>query len=283
MTIVIDKVIDPARVGLSKSLMTNPCERKGYYSETIRDESGRRLRGPMPEKVHFGAAVDSAHGYIVGRLRDGDLWGLEAAVTVGMIRAESGDWGDVVPDWETFKIQLANAIVLFSEQPDGLARLAPEIPGIRIQGDDGRSLAAEDVIGTPDYLFADGSVLDVKTAGAKFYVKKFLGSAEMPVYAFLAASEAGVVPPRLVYQIYVRIQKPYWQWIEVPGTPAHVALGRLHAARWRAGIGAGDPDLFGFDPTFCGDCHFRAPIPELGFDGCAVGMAVGDLAAEEVS
>ena len=281
MSAVIDKVIDPARVGLSKSLMTNPCERKGYYSETIRDESGRRLRGPMPEKVHFGAAVDSAHGYIVGQLRDGEPWGLEAAVTVGMIRAESGDWGEVEPDWETFKIQLANAIVLFRDRPDGLARLMPEIAGIRIQGDNGRSLATEDVIGTPDYLLLDGSVLDVKTTGAKFYPKKFIGSAEMPIYAFLAASESGVVPPRLIYQVYVRIQKPYWQWIEVAGTAAHVALGRLRAARWRAGIAAGDPELFGFDPTFCGDCIFRAPIADVGFEGCAVGLAVGDLAEDE--
>ena len=75
-------------------------------------------------------------------------------------------------------------------------------------------------------------------------------------------------------------QKPYWQWIEVAGSPAHVALGRLHAARWRAGIDAADPDLFGFEPTFCGDCTFRAPIPDVGFDGCAVGMAMADISHE---
>lgn len=275
---MIDKVIDPARVGLSKSLMTSPCQRKGFYGETVRDESGRRLRSAMPEKVHFGAALDSAHSYIVERIRDGQAWNTSTALAVGTSRVTDADWADE-PDWETFGIQLENALNLFRSQPDGLKRLQPYIEGIRIQGNDGKSLRAGDVIGTPDYLFADGSVLDLKSAGRTYTASKFTQSAEMPVYAFLAAAETGVIPPRLIYQVYVRLQRPYWQWIEVPGTAAHVELGRLHAAQWRKGIAAGDADLFAFDTGFCGDCAFSVPIPEVGFAGCAAGMAAREAVA----
>lgn len=270
------KAIDPARIGLSKSLMTSPCQRKGFYGETVRDESGRRIRSAMPERVHFGSAVDSAHAYIVESIRDGRSWSARLASDLGMVAVEDKEWAEE-PDWEVFELRVRNAIDLFVSQPDGLSRI--DATGIRIQGDNGRSLSTEDVIGTPDYLLADGSVLDVKTSGRVYSPAKFIESAEMPIYAYLAASESGVIPPRLIYQVYVRTMKPYWQWLEVPGTSAHVALGRYHAAHWRKGLALGDADLFAVDLKFCGDCPFAAPLPEYGFAGCAVGMAGREAAA----
>jgi hypothetical protein len=271
----IDKAIDPARVGLSKSLMTSPCHRKGFYQETVRDEKGWRLRFPMPEKVLMGSAVDSAHSYIAWHLREGRPWTRDAAVREGLKRARSDEqsWSLLSDeDEEIFHRQLDNAIHLFMISPDGLERFRAEIPGIRIQGNEGESLRADDVIGTPDYLLADGSVLDVKAAGQRYSEAKFWRSPEMPVYAYLAASESGVIPPRLIYQVYVRVGKPYWMWLEQPGTPELVSLGQVHAAHWRAALAAGNADLFAFDPTFCGDCPFANPIPDVGFEGCPVGL-----------
>src|SRR5690606_20834263 len=120
----VAKAIDPARVGLSKSLMVSPCQRKGFYGETVRDESGRRIRTAMPEKVHFGTAVDTAHAYIVERIRDGEPWSLSAALAVGKAAVTDKDWAEP-PDWETFGIQLENALSLFRSQRDGLERLRP--------------------------------------------------------------------------------------------------------------------------------------------------------------
>jgi hypothetical protein len=271
----IDKAIDPARTGMSKSLMTSPCERKAFYGETVRDEKGWRMRFPMPEKVSFGAAIDSAHSYIAWHLREGRPWTRDGAVREGLKRARSDEqsWALLSDeDEEIFHRQLDNAIHLFMISPDGLERFRAEIPGIRIQGNEGESLRADDVIGTPDYLLADGSVLDVKAAGQRYSEAKFWRSPEMPVYAYLAASESGVIPPRLIYQVYVRVGKPYWMWLEQPGTPELVSLGQVHAAHWRAALAAGNADLFAFDPTFCGDCPFANPIPDVGFEGCPVGL-----------
>jgi hypothetical protein len=95
----------------------------------------------------------------------------------------------------------------------------------------------------------------------------------MPIYGWLAAAEAGVLPPRLIYQVYVRVTKPYWLWIEQPGLTSLIGLGKAHAAHWRALL-AGPVELAAFDTTFCSDCGFRDAIPELGFAGCEVGQSI---------
>lgn len=283
MTAPISKAIDPARVGISKSLVTTPCERQGFYKETVRDASGRRLNFPMPERVVFGKAIDVAHGYIVEQIRDGANWTLDTAIDLGIGAAEDDTESYAramaeTTDPETFALQVRNAMTLFIEQEDGLARLRPFIPGIRIQGDNGRSLHVETDwetpdIGTPDYIFADGSILDVKTGSRSYDDRKFYEKAEMAFYAWLAASQDGAVPPRFIYQVYVRLAKPKWQWLEVPGNAALVTLGRLHSRRWHKGLTAGDPDLFAHDLSYCGDCPYRTAIPGVGHDGCDVGLA----------
>lgn len=282
----IDKGIDLARVGLSKSLMTNPCERKGAYSEFIRDALGRRLRFPMPERVLFGSALDTAVGYIAYHLREDGEYSLGAAAQLGIERAAEMDASEEI-DWPTFGVQLDNALALFIETPVGrqglrhpiewLGRHAGE-PEFRIQGDDGRSLRADDVIGTPDFMCRH--VIDVKAAGRRYSDDKFTASAEMPIYALLYAEEHdGALPESLAYLVYHRVTKPYWDVYEEPATADHVALGRLYANRWRKGLATGDPEMFAFDTKFCrsesGDCGFLNPIPEVGFEGCPIGQLIG--------
>jgi hypothetical protein len=262
------KTIDPARVGLSKTTMTTPCARKGWYGEHVRDSAGARLRFPMPEKVHFGSAVDSAHLELVYAASAGKEPDLELAIEKGMESVRGAE----IEDRTTFEVQLRNAMTLFlRDEVNGLARIPLE--GIRFQGANGISLKADDVIGTPDILLGDGSVLDVKAVLRRKTVQDFYRSAEMPVYTLLAASQEGVLPPRLIYQVYVRNVKPYWDWIEVPGTAALVALGRHHAAHWRA-ILAGPVELAAFDTTYCADCGFREAITEVGHGGCEVGLSI---------
>ncbi len=270
------KDIDPARVGLSKSLMTNPCERKGWYSESVRDSEGKRLRFPMPEKVHFGSAVDSAHLEIVYAASQGNEPDLALAVEKGMERVR----GEDIEDRDVFEVQLRNAMHLFLIQPDGLKRIPLE--GIRFQGANGTSHKADDVIGTPDYLLGDGSVMDVKTSAKAYRPDHFWRTAEMPVYAYLAGAEMGVLPPKLIYQVYVRVTKPYWAWYEQPGLTSLISLGKSHAAHWRALI-AGPVEMASWDTGMCHDCGFREAIPELNFAGCEVGQSIPVAETEEIA
>lgn len=279
----IDKAIDGARVGLSKSLMTSPCERKSAYGEFVRDAQNRRLRFPMPERVLFGSAVDTAIGYIAWHMREDGEWKMDKAIELGLDRAHDQESSEEI-DWPTFNVQLENALAFFVETPLGRPGLHTPIDwlyqhtgeaGFRIQGDDGRTLRAGDVIGTPDFMCRH--VIDVKTTSRRYSDDKFTNSAEMPVYALLYAEEHdGTLPESLIYLVYHRVSKPYWDVYEERATADHVALGRLYANRWRKGLATGDPEAFAFDTKFCGDCGFRNAIPEANFPGCAVGALIPD-------
>ena len=250
--------------------MTTPCARKAWYGEHVRDAEGGRLRFAMPERVIFGSAVDSAHLEIVYAASQGKAPDLALAIEKGMERARRGLFSEPI-DWDVFAVQLSNAMTLFLSQPDGLARIP--LDGIRFQGANGASLKADDVIGTPDIWLGDDSVLDVKAAGRRKSVADFYRTAEMPIYALLVASQSGVLPPKLIYQVYVRNVKPYWQWVEVPGTAAIVALGKAHAAHWRALL-TGPVEMASWDTAFCHDCGFRDALPDVGFGGCEIGQTI---------
>ena len=270
----IGKRIDPARVGLSKSLMTSPCERKGFFSETVRDANGRRLSFPLPERVTFGTAVDDATAYILHHDRSDEPWLVEDAIRVGMDSAREAKGWPLVTDPETFEVQVTNAVGLYCSQPDGLARIRALYPeNVRLQGDNGRSLRAGDVIGTPDIL-TDRRVIDIKTWGRNDGERKVWKSPEMGLYAYLFTAESGALPETVVYQAYIRVSRPYWTWIEAEATTELVDFGRETAAHWRALLEIGRPELFTTDTTYCGDCPFRAPMPEVGHDGCSVGRLV---------
>jgi hypothetical protein len=259
--------------------MGSPCERKGAYGEWIRDDQGRRLDFAMPERVTFGSAVDEAVSFILWHELHESQYRPEDAVDAGMTFARGKKGWEIVEDKATFRVQLVNAVTLYLREDDGLAHiLSLRDENIRLQGDDGRTLKAPpDLIGTPDIL-TDRRIVDVKTSGRKYTEAKFRESPEMPVYTELYAAEFGFLPEYLAYQVYVRVARPYWQWIEVPASPRHVELSRIHAARWRAGLATGDINLFAFDAAFCGDCPFAKPIPEVGFEGCPVGLAVNEEA-----
>jgi hypothetical protein len=266
----IDKAIDPARVGLSKSLMVTPCERKGFYGETVRDADGKRLRFAMPEKVHFGSAVDSAHLEIVYAASQGKEPDLDLAIEKGMERARRGVVrADRLDGVRGPAAQRHDPVHPLGERSGAHTARGHPLPRRERRS----SLHADDVIGTPDYLLGNGSVLDVKTTARKYSPSKFWQSAEMPIYAYLAAAENGVLPPKLIYQVYVRNVKPYWDWLEQPGLAGLIALGKAHAAHWRALL-AQPVELASFDTTWCGDCGFRDAIPEVGHNGCAVGQSI---------
>lgn len=276
---MIDKGIDPARTGLSKSMMASPCERKAVYGETVRDAQGRRLDFPMPERVLFGRAIDTAHAFIVAKDRMQSDWHPDEPVLLAIQHATDIEASEQI-DWPVFQLQVRNAIDLFLTQPEGLAKMRERYDGLQFQGANGRSLRVEDIVGTPDYIDPLGPI-DVKTSGRSYDPTKFYRSPEMPLYAWLwSAWAGGVIPQRLAYQVYVRKAKPEWKWLEAPGTSAHIELGRLYANRWRKGLAAADPDLFSFDTTYCGDCPWRNPIPDVGHAGCPIGMTVPEQEAE---
>lgn len=270
----ISKAIDPTRVGLSKSLMTTPCERKAWYGESVRDERGRRLSFPLPERVTFGTAVDEAVTYILYQDSHGLPYSAADALALGLDAAKGAKGWPLVDDPDTFAVQVENALTLYLTQPDGIARVRALYPeNVRLQGDNGRSLGAGDVIGTPD-IMTDRRVVDIKTWGRNDGEKKVWKSPEMGVYAYLYTAEHGALPETVGYQAYIRVSRPYWTWIEVPATAALVDFGRETAAHWRALLELGRPELFATDTTYCHDCPFRVALPEYGHDGCAVGRLV---------
>lgn len=285
---MIDKTIDPARSGLSKSLFATPCEKQGYYKERVRDEKGRSLSFPMPERVLFGRAIDAAHAFIVWHDREGADWTVEAAVRDGLQNATTIECSEVY-DPTLFVNQVTQAMSLFVTAPDGLTRMRQHYDGLRFQGDNGRSLTVEDVVGTPDYLTPHG-VIDVKATGSlngygKQYVPdKFYRSPEMPTYAWLYAAENGSLPAFLAYQVCVRQKSgPSWQWIETAGSSALVDLGKAYANRWRKGLALDDPDLFAADTYYCGECPFREAIEGTTHGGCTIGQLVHEIGPKEAT
>ncbi len=296
---MIDKTIDPARTGISKSTLMTPCARKAFYTETVRDAQGRRLRFPMPEKVVFGTAIDYGHARLVwARLHDEPV-DLGAVIDSAVTLALTQDCSESIED-AVFRLQVTTALRKLTgelpnrtrvvrgqfvpdEEPDGFGGTPIEripLDGLTVQGDNGRSLRWEDVVGTPDY---DGpGVIDVKTSARAYGASRFWTKPEMPVYALLHTAEhGGELPAFLAYHVYVRAAKPYWQWLSVPCPADYVALGQMHAAHWRAAMEVHEPDLFAVDLAYCGECPYREALPEYGHGGCAIGQAVVALGSTE--
>jgi hypothetical protein len=174
-----------------------------------------------------------------------------------------------------------NAIRLYVESPDGLERIRSLYgENLRLQGNDGQSLRAEDVIGTPDFI-TDRRVGDLKTWGRNDGEKKVWRSPEMGLYAYLYTAESGALPETVFYQAYIRVSKPYWTWIEVDASSELVDFGRETAAHWRGLLELGRPELFPTDTASCHDCPFKQALPEYGHEGCAVGrlLPVEEIAA----
>lgn len=341
-----DKAIAGNRSGVGKSLMRATagwgCEREAFYGETIRDRDGHRLRFPMPEKVHFGTAVDVAVAELLAVARDWyrdypdepphphqpDWLGeLDAAVELGYRRGVTDPtWSDPKGDEErqVFRLRLTTALEKFlgvlpnkvdekgrpvpdpeqptgppilwlfaPQRPDGLAWLDPEPEAVarakamRFQGIEGESLRmpdmvrGEELVGTPDIVLLrpDGMAfewVDVKATGRAYsYPVKWLGAEAVLYDTLLTGHNEGEPPEWHSYLEYRRNAKPYWHLsrARVVGSGS-LSLARALMARWEDALVVGSPDIVSFEPSMCGRCNWRQPIPGLGFEGCPIGEAV---------
>lgn len=295
----VTKAIDPGRPGMGKSLLwatgSFGCEREAWYGDQVRDENGHRLRFPMPERVHFGTAIDVLHANLTRAKRDREPVPLagaafESAVDLAYYAGLDGEWEEE-PDRETFRLQIWNAARLLVGMVEGPKEQAPGVPldwlpleGLKIQGLDGVSLEVladgRPVVGTPDYLWedAEGTLLgwlDVKATARSFsYPDKWLG-AEASLYSWLCVQQnGGILPGFAGYMEYRRLAKPYWHLTFTRDPAMLVRLADRYLNRWRKALAAGDPDLVSFSPKECADCPYSKPIDGVAFDGCPIGQIV---------
>jgi hypothetical protein len=297
----LTKEIDPGRPSIGKGLLWTTgsfgCERESWYGETIRDAKGWRLQHPMPERVHFGKAIDLLHAILMRRRAAGlpdPYQRLDDAVDMAYHAGVYGPW-DEEPDRDTFRVQIENAARLLVGEVAGPPEQAPGVPiewvpleGLHIQGMDGKTLEIPGVFGdrplggTPDYVWTDtDGVLhgwaDVKAVSRSMsYPSKWL-QAEPSIYTYLLMRlNEGVLPGFAAYIEYRRLAKPYWSMtvLREPGLLARIA--GLYINRWQKALANGDPDLLSFNPSECSDCPYRRPIPEVQFSGCPIGQIVGE-------
>lgn len=314
-----DKAIDPGRSTLGKSLLNGTgafgCERQHWYEERVRLPNGWRVQRLMPEKVHFGKAVDVAHAQAVRWLVDGAELGdvqervprlVEMGYYAGLAEQpwaddKTGEPYDVTPDdREVFAIQIGNALALLTglapnNVPDQYPQPAEKIPllqvplpGIHIQGMDGQTLQVPGVFNdralgaTPDYVYTEGGLLtawlDVKCVDRAYtYPQKWHGAeATIYTYALLRLNE-GVAPDWIGYQEYRRNVKPYWIMTQRRQTAQLARLAERYVLRWDKALESDDPDMLQFNTRECAKCVFRQAVPDTTHTGCPIGQAVADI------
>lgn len=301
----ISKEIDPGRASIGKGLLwatgSFGCEREAWYGETVRDDRGWRLHHPMPEKVHFGKAIDVLHSAAMKRRLDGQEVEVAPLVDLAYYAGVAEMWAEEEQDdfdrdaaREVFRVKIENAARLLVGEVAGPPAQAEGVPldwmpleGLHIQGLNGVSLEVPDVFGgrplggTPDYVYVDPETgtmvgwIDVKAVERSHsYPDKWLG-AEATVYTYLlTVLNGGEVPGFVGYLEYRRLAKPYWH-MTIQRNPQMLAgLAGRYVERWRKAIANGDPDLLAFNPKECADCPYSQPIPEVGFTGCPIGAIV---------
>jgi hypothetical protein len=278
------KAIDPGRKGLSKSTITAAdwCGRKAVYLEQVRDKEGRRVHAAMPERVHFGSAVDDATQSLMvwydtdQRLRMEEI---SIAARNGVESVKGKEFTDTV-DWAAFEEEVELATALFAEWlVTKAAQVLPMGLGLVTQGINGESLSvklpgAGLVIGTPDAIFAPFSdhavILDIKT-GQRHKSMLDLNGSEMRFYAALYAKQFPNAPlPRLALMSYSR-PKVGWNLVMRDATPEDVALGVLSAQVVAKSV-KGKPEHATFNTQQCKSCQYAVPLPDYGFGGCEVGL-----------
>ena len=317
------KAIDPGRATLGKGLLGGTgafqCERQHWYEETVRMPNGWRVRRLMPEKVHFGKAVDVAHAQAIKYLLDGatleDVQGKVPQLTeLGYYAGlQEQPWADkdgqpydvTDEDKAVFFTQLGNALMLLTglaenRVPKGMPEPMQPVPllqvplnGVHVQGMDGVTLEVPGVFGeralgtTPDYVYTDDGVLvgwlDVKCTDRAFSYPAKWHTAEAAVYSYaLLRLNEGVPPTFAGYQEYRRNAKPYWITTWRQGDVGGLArLAERYVLRWRKALEAGDPDLLQFNTKDCRKCMFREAVPETDHPGCPIGQAVAAIGLEE--
>lgn len=301
----VSKDIDPGRLSIGKGLLwatgSFGCEREAWYGETVRDERGWRLRHPMPEKVHFGKAIDVLHAAAMKRRIDGREIEVDPLVDLAYHAGIAETWAEEEQDdfdrdaaREVFRVKLDNAARLLVGEVAGPPAQAEGVPldwmpleGVHIQGLNGVSLEVPNVFGdrplggTPDYVYVDqesGTMvgwIDVKAVERSHsYPDKWLG-AEATIYTYLlTVLNGGQVPGFIGYLEYRRLAKPYWH-MTIQRNPIILAgIADRYIRRWRRAIEIGDPEVLSFNPKECADCPYSRPIPEAGFPGCEIGAIV---------
>ncbi|NBW12950.1 MAG: hypothetical protein EBR82_33510 [Caulobacteraceae bacterium] len=286
----ISKAIDPKRTGISKSLITSTalCNRKGWFAEKIRTADGGRLPLVANERIAFGSALDEAILFIVEAVRVNEQWAIDEALARG-VRAAMDRPNDGTIDWPKFSDELWTALRLFVEDILGGGVNAPlvDFHGALLQGINGDSIrvntrAFGEVIGTPDFIIsgktrANGRdlVLDLKS-GARAKSERDLRSAEMAFYAYLYAQKWGGDLPDVGYLTFIRTKVPRFQIITGTATADHLRIAEAYIATTKSVVARDTADEVGFTTSFCGSCEWAKPNPTVGFDGCSIGLLMGN-------
>ena len=294
------KAIDPARIGVSKTAVvaTDLCERKGWYGENIRDENGRRVRHLMPERVHFGKALDVAVEALLWRFARADgVVDIVPPLEAGISSYLGNEFSDARLPGKEIEQELGNALEQLTADiaHDEFGRSTVMVDGTVIdftgalfQGLDGESLAVdlEDVmgkegtqrfIGTPDFILPSphgDTILDLKSA-ARARTTTF--SSEMGFYSWLATAMGRRVA-RVGYIVWLRQKNPRWSVLIEPATSGLLDLGYRHAMR-TARVASSNLDQVGWHTTLCGSCEWKRPVE--GFTGCEIGRLIDVAAAEK--
>ena len=159
--------------------------------------------------------------------------------------------------------------------------------GSLLQGLDGESLKAGDLIGTPDFIIsgktrANGRtlILDLK-ASKRAKSEKDLKGAEMSFYAWLWSIHSRGELPDLGYLTFTRTAKPRYQLLTGEATIGHLLLAEEYVKTTRSVVSRGSQENVGFTTSFCGSCEWRKPNPDAGFEGCSIGLLMSDEKKEE--
>lgn len=278
----IGKAIDPSRVGLSKSTIVaaSLCQRKAYFGEKVRDNQGRRISIPMPERVLFGVAIDNAVQYILWNIREGVEFSdglLDAAVEDGLA-AMDGRPGSEELDAIAIQDELQESLYRFKTEVLDAGIINTEKSVLMLQGLDGESLRYGDLIGTPDILQLGiyAAIYDIKSS-PKRKSERDLYSPEMAHYATMYLELFGVLP-KIGYITWVRSQSTRgWQFLGGESTLMHTVLADGYRTVTRALLEAESVDRLSFNTAFCGSCEWKLSRLELSFDGCAIGQSVASL------
>jgi hypothetical protein len=305
----ISKAIDPKRTGISKSLVvaTSLCARKGWHQENIRLADGSRPRAVMPERVHFGSALDEATMTLIYRHWEERLPIDEATIDeaveegLGSISTKPGA-EDLDP--EAFRTELTLALTSFGATV--LPKVLEGATRVYLQGWNGQSWSdGHGGIGTPDVTVFYGperaTIWDVKSSTRRKPFEALYG-AEMSHYAAMYSdiergrdlNEDEALPRELTlgYLTWVRLKSPEWQVISTRAELQHQAYAQIQREHTAAVISHRVPDALGYNTGLCGTCEYAAPIEgalrpsrTLGdgveaFPGCVVGIIQASVAAK---
>lgn len=289
---VPSKAIDPARKGLSKSTIAAAewCGRKAVYLEQVRDKEGARVRAAMPERVHFGSAVDEATQSLMLWWHADGTFRMEEIVLAAQAGVDSvrGRLGTEGIEWAAFAEEVELASARFAEWMLNTGKIyLPREYGLWTQGENGESIkakfpAAGEVVGTPDAVYAPltphAIIVDVKT-GQRHKGASDLDGSEMRFYAALYAQAYGTKHglPRLAYLSYSR-PKVEWRLTMRESTLEDIVLGML-AAKVVAKSVKGAASAAAFNTQQCQSCQYAEPLPGYSikgrpFTGCEVGQLV---------